>query len=375
MVAPISGPFQSTRDELITHPQYGWEYAIGNTTRKWYRQRKPYSLPLEYDFSERKAISQWPANYGLPSYTGAPPWYESWFTQAYNRAYGRFSSRLRGNAQFLNTFSNERKQALGMVRDRAIQLARFTRHLRRGNLLYAARELGMPTAPRRAENKRMSLADKWLEYSYGWKPLVSDIGSAINLICSEPPFGRVRTTARVSGEWTEVYRSGPVGTQLSWERRFLQISTNVRITADVRIVNPDVALLNSLGFINPVQFLYETIPFGFIADWFGNVSQVIGALTDTAGLELQNPHFGFLQITHMTRTILSDESHKPLEFNTVKEESRYRRVTAGRRLGISPPQLVFHGFKDSVPRVLNALALLTQQLSKIRIGPQGAYRS
>jgi hypothetical protein len=128
-----------------------------------------------------------------------------------------------------------------MIEKRASQLGRFGRELARRNPVGALAHLGFSLAEaRRLARTRYrtskTLADLWLEFWFGWKPLVTDIHNACEVLDRSPPPRRVVGTAgrqhvmtQTGGEWAE---------SIKWTS-----TVSCRIQCDIRVVDENLHTL------------------------------------------------------------------------------------------------------------------------------------
>jgi hypothetical protein len=138
---------------------------------------------------------------------------------------------------------------------------------------------------RNSNRRRSRLADLWLEYSYGWKPLYGDIISgceALSRMSYSPPTVRV-----VSNFGTDWQSSSSFNT--SWVQVPISYSTVNRFRTTVRHsgaikLRPGVSQAvgfdyRSLGFLEILPTCWELIPYSFLLDYFVNIGQILDAAT------------------------------------------------------------------------------------------------
>lgn len=215
----------------------------------------------------------------------------------------RFNSKLRDQAEVGATLA-EARQSVDMIQKRSQQMFRFTRALRRFDFVRAGQILGQvvygkerqyyrqtPQGPKplRLRRNARAFSSNFLEYSFGWAPLVHDIGSAVNIIGS-PDVGNadVRGGARTVDTYSKRVYAGAYQGQhahMSGSHQFTVIAT---CRANVRVTNPNVSLAAQLGLVNPAAVLWEIVPFSFVVDYFVNVQSYLENYTSTLGLELSN---------------------------------------------------------------------------------------
>lgn len=196
-----------------------------------------------------------------------------------NKAYSRFKDKVVGSNSTLGVLAAERREAYGMIANRALGLYRAYRDLRRGNFRDALKQLSVDPK-RKHRNKLTSAASEasslWLEYWFGWSPTVNDLYGLGETLTKDLP------DKRYSGSAKEVMKLEQRPNQYSYDNA--KAIYRARTGATVRLTNPDVFLLQSLGLANPASILWETIPFSFVADWFFRFGDVIDSCTDFVGL-------------------------------------------------------------------------------------------
>lgn len=194
----------------------------------------------------------------------------------------------------------EIRQTAQMVQQRVTQVARFARNLRRLDFKGALRALDIAARGDDEHTKIMrrikrnpalksrvfakDAAGFYLEVHFGMEPLYKDIKSGIDLLTSDVPVGRIISSSKVA--------LSPHGVQALHPYESFDSShttqCRVKISADVRVTNPNTWLNGRLGLTNMAGVAFELVPFSFISDWFFNISQVLGSMTPIDGLEITN---------------------------------------------------------------------------------------
>jgi hypothetical protein len=295
MVAPVTGPFTeeiggSASDNLVNYYSY----------KSGYKQAPPHNLVTAYRRRIGTVGSRSTTNPSMGArYIGANPCTidlisSSTWNQVTSQCYERLKSKV-SDRSALGVTLLELDQSVEMIRRRALDLYRFGRQLVRGNLVGAARELKLAVVPKGA-NVKKSFANNYLEFHFGWAPLVSDIHDAYNVLQSPIKDQFVRASAKgadVSIVYTPltITQSGASypSPYYAMDHSYRNVSSiGVRMGATVGVTNPNLWLANQLGLINPAVLVYEKIPFSFIADWFFNVQQFLELGTDWVGLSISN---------------------------------------------------------------------------------------
>lgn len=132
------------------------------------------------------------------------------------------------------------------------------------------------------------IADQYLEYVYGWKPLMSDIRGVVELMKQQGQKSLLLSGTGVS-RWT--YQV-PVAFAADWSANNETIlgPMDERVAVKCKLwcrIDPDhtgLRMLNQLGLLNPAQLAWDLVSWSFVVDWFVPVGPVLGALTAPAGL-------------------------------------------------------------------------------------------
>jgi len=264
--------------------------------QQWYTQARPYKAPLPYHvYSVSCGGVLFFANETPPaSESGMPTSY------ALLKAYESFKDKIGSRADLMTGIA-ERKQSLDMVVKRAIQLTTFARQLRRFDFAGAGKTLGIrPTysprrrnpmtgepyyRPNRLRRKAEAFADNFIEYSFGWAPLVGDISTALDVLIRGPLPIKISASGSDSRLWWKHREEGP------YSREFdtAYYSVRVYLRAQLVLQNPDLLLANQLGLVNPVATAWELVPFSFLVDHLTSVGAYLSSATDFVGVELRNP--------------------------------------------------------------------------------------
>ncbi len=378
MANPVIGPTVVTYDNNIDGPLSVYD------TRTRYRQKKPYDQVLAYD---RLKVVITKAKLYLGSYGGLAkasaykmPWQlacqpgmEQWActaetTFAKNQAYSRFKARLGETASIGVTFA-ERKQALEMISSRAVQLYRFTRFLRQGmNARYlkqtwywyreAAKTLSVHRDPRTdvllnkyKHSRAKNWSNLWLEFHFGWSPLINDIGQAISVLDSNPPPLHVNGKSGKYGWKASTYYAWDAS---QYRRGDMEGFVQAKVGADIVVTNPNLYLSSKLGLTDPLGIAWELVPFSFVVDWFVNVSDYLAQFSDFLGLKITNPY------TTVYTECKRASGRMWVNTQRCDVESKYLRMTRTKglpavTLTIRPP------WRLSASRALTSIALLVQK--------------
>lgn len=175
------------------------------------------------------------------------------------------------------------KTSFQMIALRSNQLVRSFRALKRGNFREVSRILTLNGKQARKlqptwKDFRSDIAGTWLELTFGWKPLITDIYNAVDVLQTSFPLARVRGSGSkvAHSQWRDDWGGGGSET----------FAINARVSALLRVDNPNLLLANQLGLLNPAAVVWDIIPFSFVVDWFIPVGKFISTFNDQVGISL-----------------------------------------------------------------------------------------
>lgn len=333
------GPFLKTQDLLVGN--YGhrlhWKY------QEWYIQKPITARPLPYVMYD--CWSNGGTDAASWSYSPSHHWDPTFRGQVAKQAYDRLKDAIAEPASLAVSIA-ERKQAFSMIESRCIQLYRFTRNLRRLRFGDAARDLGLSGPPKGVRRHGRDLGGAWLEYHLGWKPLIGDIHSGLDVLQRGLPPFRVRGRAR--GQKYKLIQD-------TWDLYYYQEQDlRVQYLASVTVSDPNLWRANQLGLINPAVVLWELVPFSFVVDWFLPVGDFLSQYTDFVGLTLSDSSTTYYS-KHTDHALWKDGRILP--------DQKKWAINVARVLGINSPPLVVNRVTGLSPtRAATAVSLLLQQL-------------
>lgn len=222
-------------------------------------------------------------------------------------------------------------------------------------------------------------ANAWLEFTYGWRPLASDLQGALdnhlyknlNYASSalrssakyDAPTNFTRPSSVFPGKTEKVQGSGLRGTRI-------QVKTKPTFASN------DAAAWTSL---NPVSIAWELMPYSFVVDWFYDIGSTLknfeNALLynnqiDTAITSNLAVYTGTITVAETTTGITSGISFETKDqWSATSKQIQFSRSVGS--LGLPHPPSFNTNLSGN--RLLSAAALLAQFLEKPtatrRIGP------
>lgn len=240
----------------------------------------------------------------------------------------------------------------------ASTLARAVLAARKGNWKGAARALGL--TPKRFKSG-VSPAERWLEYQYGWLPLMGDIYDTAELLKkgfreSKPIMSEVRN---LKDFHQLTAKAEPAN---SSDALYGNSTISYRAKVYFSIDDSTLNRLGQMGLINPLEVAWALVPFSFVVDWFMPVGNMMEALSARCGVDFIDGYYGTRVNGHytqknwlsslqvVTHRFAVDTRHTRCDF------SAYRRE---RMTGFPVPGLYFKSPFSST-HLTSALALVRQ---------------
>lgn len=291
-----------------------------------------------------------------------------------NEARSKFEDAMGDKAELAVTIA-ERKQAVDMVSKRAKQLLGVFKAIRQLDVRGIVKHLGVESTYRRwleHHHKRVfptthsmilrsdlrAMSNLYLEFHFGLQPLISDIVNAADVIFDPPLLDGFLITG--TGRKAFSFES-------SYSGAYYRISAThegiakTRFSAVVKVRDPDIFTQNRLGLLNPAGVVLELTKFSFVADWFGNFSQVLASKFDPfAGLTLIDPQYSVRVNDRCVRTYAGRNTEfGPFSF---RNSSETQSSSMERYLGIPSVTLrLSKPWSTSLTRAATAISLLVQQ--------------
>lgn len=225
--------------------------------------------------------------------------------------------------------------------------------------------------PTQGQKRLDYVTSKWLEYRYGWMPLMYSIYDAIDTLNMDINNRSLTVVKRSSYKTqTDGIALDGTGSYDSPLRRLKYQSVSVRTEVGFVFQRPPGYMMADWTSMNPLAIAWELTPLSFVADWFVNVSEVLdswenfilfnsafkgGYITDTCKTDEQYEAYGY---STYVRPPMADGVRSRYYFASGKRviTKKDRRVVS--TLPISASIRVKVNVNQK--RALDGLALLTQ---------------
>lgn len=126
--------------------------------------------------------------------------------------------------------------------------------------------------------------DRYMECRYAIRPMIYDVNNTVKAL--KAPRGRLRKTYRGVAEDSITTQDQLIGKTFMGgvavdieRKRVTTIKARAGVLCDV-----NVSMLSPFGGDKILETAWELLPFSFVADWFGNIGQTIGAWAPKVGV-------------------------------------------------------------------------------------------
>jgi len=270
------------------------------------------------------------------------------------RLYGKVSDSKTN----LGVMYAEAAKTSDLILNTANRIDRAYRALRRGQFKRVARILNL--SPN-------TVHKTWLEYKYGWTPLLLDVQNSAEFFAQQVVGRPIRFTESVeftrtlSFSDTTNYAAYGGGTPGTYTQE-LNSEFHARKKLWLEITNPAASQMQQLGLANPLLIAWERVPFSFVFDWFIQVGKYLEGVTAFTGVTVRRAmesewimhDYSYNQPS--TTRVAGGWTYHNAAFNFTGPYKYYdRKPMIVDPLAIYPPK--GKGL-SSIPRMLTSLALL-----------------
>lgn len=295
-------------------------------------------------------LSQWLPDYIVTEPPGWPPIVENLKSQCLTEARNKLrEGKLQNGADI-----GQARQTANMIASTFSQLLAAYKAAKRGQWDSIPGILGIS---RGSVLSGKYPANRWLEYQYGWKPLMNSISDNVDLLKAQKK--KSGDTFKVSRSLSDSYKWIYKGDVFTDE---YECTVKVKVGFKVRLTNSVLHQLDTVGFINPLSIAWELTPFSFVFDWFIPVGNVLESLSATQGL---SPISGYRST--VVEVHKSSHAHKAYhQYYTMDDPGKLTvkkfSFSRERIIGFPLPELYGKRNPFSTTHIASALALLRQLL-------------
>lgn len=208
----------------------------------------------------------------------------------------------------------------------------------------------------------------WLAYRYGISPIVRDIQSVLQGLQKKVGKQRVTSRARVEHIQQDILMSSrQVGIMDISVANLVTHKTTVRAMG---LDEADISLLERIGFTSKglITLPWELKSYSFVADWFWNIGDLLGALVPAFGWNALGSCQTVTQYVENFYDIHGVTNLMPGAYSiTSSPQDGYKVIHESKtRSPVSAPGLVVKtdfGFSN-ITRVADAMALISQRFNR-----------
>lgn len=202
----------------------------------------------------------------------------------HNEAFTKALQRLADAKVNLPVAVAEASKTTQLITNTANRIFNAYRSFRKGRFRDTARYLGISSG---------TVHKTWLEYKYGWMPLLMDVKNAAEFLAQQHVAKPIYLTGlgTASSQASYFQQLSRVHGWRSFSRASItrqSVATReVRVKIYARVVNSQATQLQQLGLTNPALVAWELVPFSFVFDWFISVGDYLQAVTALHGLTVE----------------------------------------------------------------------------------------
>lgn len=274
---------------------------------------------------------------------------------------GKLRDKIAGTGFNAGVFLGEGREALNMIANSALQIRKSLTSLKHGNLVGAARALGVSRLPPGTSRKKVlasEMSNRWLELSYGWRPLLQDVHDGAGFLAT-----------RLNASPTNTYRvTRHRAARLFCSQKFesIEMSGETRVSLIAKVKQVNNAALS--GLTDPASVIWELTPWSFVIDWFAPVGNYLQALSLGSALEATYVTTKTVRTKKSFSGLKTAPSPNPdilpfsLTYLGLAAHSETIQLDRTVSTSLSVPTPALKGLQDvpSWKRAANAVSLLTQ---------------
>jgi hypothetical protein len=240
------------------------QYKIG----RYYMANLPHWTQTQ-DKLNREWFFSWDFTESRFAVSGGIPWPSDLESEAIVKA----MKKLKGKAAQIGEDLAEAGKTYRSLTQELGNLARALYAMKRGDAAGALRHIkdGRGIVRRGA--------DLFLQYKYGWKPIVSDIYGLAKLLQDQCKPALLKT-AKVR---TRATRTNLI--PVAGKSRTGGVDIRGRLSLTGKVNSSVSSLPDHIGLSNPLSLGWELIPYSFVVDWFIPIGDILDAMTPPLGLD------------------------------------------------------------------------------------------
>jgi len=299
-------------------------------------------------------------------------------TEAQRKALSKLQGKVARMSVNLAQAYGERRQTVGLLTESVKRLAFAAKAVKNGNFGYAMHLFANYGRPARGvthfKQTANNLANYWLEFQYGWRPLLSDITGSLEAIAGAyANYKPIRFEAFYEASSAKKRFFGDLPLAPGWKVSFdiwEDVTERARYVLEVEEEQSVMQSLASTGVTNPALLAWELLPYSFVVDWFLPVGNYLQQLEYARGLTFKRGTFSLARkgSAYLLKPLITEiPGGDSWIYNQLRAEGSVVMLHTSKQrtvLGGFPYQ-EFPSFKPQlgVERALSAISLITQLFS------------
>jgi hypothetical protein len=212
------------------------------------------------------------------------------------------------------------------------------------------------------EEAKNAIGNSWLEYRYGWKPLLSSIYGIVNFERSIASHRKLIGRATSKNRWHVFKAASGLNPPQIYD---VTHSRRCEIGITYRVSQPWLFDLTRAVSLNPLAIAWELAPYSFVVDWFIDIGGYMQAMEQAMffGLTFEKGHVTYTDKVDVKGSLKGSFGTAPVRQIDAPFRTILTRLNRSRLL--SPPMPRLPGFEPHLgwTRLASAAALLNQILS------------
>lgn len=117
--------------------------------------------------------------------------------------------------------------------------------------------------------------NRWLEYQYGWRPLVQDIYNTAQQLMDSSTKRNLKIVGRASQQRGDLTRYANTWYTGCTESVGYALRSRVMVVAEFGMSPSRIQALSGFTSLNPASITWELLPYSFVVDWFYDIGGYI----------------------------------------------------------------------------------------------------
>jgi hypothetical protein len=130
----------------------------------------------------------------------------------------------------------------------------------------------------------VTMSKTWLEYQYGWRPLLSTIFDVAKFQSTKAKRFRVGGSAKL--QVRSNFKDYPISNGLPARGTYHRVSI-CKIECDLQVIDPTAFDITRITSLNPIAIAWEKVPYSFVVDWFIDIGGYMSNLEASFGVGLK----------------------------------------------------------------------------------------